>query len=198
MRGSSPQGSVARVRKQRAHSVGSAACDAGGRVLSSKHDFLDDVRRVREDSRGDDASEVFAGDARKRGHYQRTRTQSRYASPPRAAQRSQAGRRPHVPRARRRACSIVPTCLGYEPPQRWGSLFPQNGWESALPAACRPPQTGPPITTGLLLHLCLSTPLLQSKSKISRSRVQHKRWRKSGEQHDIRDRHGLVSLQLAT
>jgi hypothetical protein len=118
MRGSSPQGSVARVRKQRAHSVGSAAAAAVTRVLSSKHDFLDDVRRVREDSRGDDASEVFAGDARKRGHCQRTRTQSRYASPPRAAQRSQAGRRPHVPRARRRACSIVPACLGlpYPPP----------------------------------------------------------------------------------
>ena len=46
----------------------------------------------------------------------------------------------------------------------WGSLFPQNAWESALPAACRPPQTGPPIITGQLLCLFLSTPLLQSKS----------------------------------
>ena len=35
--------------------------------------------------------------------------------------------------------------VGQEPSQRWGSLFPLNAWESALPAACRPPQTGPPI-----------------------------------------------------
>jgi hypothetical protein len=52
-------------------------------------------------------------------------------------------------------------------PRVWGSLFPQNAWESALPAACRPPQTGPPHTTGPMLCLFLSTPLLQSKSKIS-------------------------------
>ena len=49
--------------------------------------------------------------------------------------------------------------VGQEPSQRWGSLFPQNAWESALPAACRPPQTGPPITPGQLLCLFLSTPL---------------------------------------
>jgi len=57
-RGSKPgrQGSEARVSKQRAHSVGSAAA-AVTRVLSSTFpSSIDDVRRVREDSRGDDAS----------------------------------------------------------------------------------------------------------------------------------------------
>ena len=52
-------------------------------------------------------------------------------------------------------CSIY-LCTGLvrqEPSQRWGSLFPLNAWESALPAACRPPQTGPPITTGQMLPL---------------------------------------------
>ena len=29
--------------------------------------------------------------------------------------------------------------LATEPPHGWGSLFPLNAWESALPAACRPP-----------------------------------------------------------
>ena len=45
-----------------------------------------------------------------------------------------------------------------EPSQRWGSLFPLNAWESAFPAACRPPQTGPPITTGQLLPLLIKHP----------------------------------------
>ena len=54
--------------------------------------------------------------------------------------------------------------VGQEPSQRWGSLFPLNAWESALPAACRPPQTGPLIMPGPVLPLFLSTPLLQSKS----------------------------------
>jgi hypothetical protein len=85
-----------------------------------------------------------------------------------------------------------------EPSQRWGSLFPLNAWESALPAACRPPQTGPLIMPGPVLCLFLSTPLLQSKSWITRSRVRHKRWRGSTEHRAIRDRRGLVSLQLAT
>jgi len=41
-----------------------------------------------------------------------------------------------------------------------------NAWESALPAACRPPQTGPLFSPGEVLCLFLSTPLLQTKSKI--------------------------------
>ena len=45
------------------------------------------------------------------------------------------------------------------------------------------------------LSVFKSTPLLQSKSKICRSRVRHKRWRRSTEDQAIRDRHGLVSLQ---
>jgi hypothetical protein len=54
----SRQGSVARVSKQRSHSVGAAAAAAVTRVLSSTISSTIDVRRVREDSRGDDASEV--------------------------------------------------------------------------------------------------------------------------------------------
>ena len=56
----SRQGSVARVSKQRAHSVRSAAAAAVTRVLFEQHDRFPrrSVRRVREDSRGDDASEV--------------------------------------------------------------------------------------------------------------------------------------------
>jgi len=46
------------VSKQRSHSVGSAAAAAVTRVLSSTISSTIDVRRVREDSRGDDASEV--------------------------------------------------------------------------------------------------------------------------------------------
>ena len=42
---------------------------------------------------------------------------------------------------------------------RWGSLFSLNAWESALPAARRPPQTGPLIKTGGVLPLFLSTPV---------------------------------------
>jgi hypothetical protein len=73
--------------------------------------------------------------------------------------------------------TILPAWFSKNPQsQRWGGLFPQNAWESALPAACRPPQTGPLIMTGLGLCLFLSTPLLHSKSKICRSRVRHKRW----------------------
>ena len=45
---------------------------------------------------------------------------------------------------------------------------------------------------GPVLCLFLSTPLLQSKSKICRSRVRHKRWRRSTEDQAIRDRRGLV------
>jgi hypothetical protein len=89
------------------------------------------------------------------------------------------------------------------------SLFPQNAWESALSARYQPftrrlprapPDRPPLIMPRPVLPLFLSsTPLLQSKSKISRSRVRHKRWRRSGdEDRAIRDRRGLVSLQLAT
>jgi hypothetical protein len=48
------------VSKQRAHSVRSAAAAAVTRVLFEQHDRFPrrSVRRVREDSRGDDASEV--------------------------------------------------------------------------------------------------------------------------------------------
>jgi hypothetical protein len=70
------------------------------------------------------------------------------------------GTRVALPSRHARSTGLV----GQEPSQRWGSLFPQNAWESALPAACRPPQTGPPITPGPVLCLFLSTPLLQSKS----------------------------------
>ena len=48
-------------------------------------------------------------------------------------------------------CAPIPAWLAKNPAsQRWGGLFPQNAWESALPAACRPPQTGPLFTTGLV------------------------------------------------
>ena len=72
-------------------------------------------------------------------------------------------------------CAPIPAWLAKNPAsQRWGGLFPQNAWESALPAACRPPQTGPLFTTGLVSLFFKHPPLLQSKSKIcTRSRVRH-------------------------
>jgi hypothetical protein len=60
MRGSKPaEGSVARVSKQATRSLSRVSRRGGRRDTGfEQHDFLDDVRRVREDSRGDDASEV--------------------------------------------------------------------------------------------------------------------------------------------
>jgi len=54
----SRQGSEARVSKQRAHSVGSAAAAAVTRVLSSTISSTMCAASANEDSRGDDASEV--------------------------------------------------------------------------------------------------------------------------------------------
>ena len=54
MRGSKPaEGSVARVSKQATRSLSRVSRRGGRDAGFEQHDFLDDVRRVREDSRGD-------------------------------------------------------------------------------------------------------------------------------------------------
>jgi hypothetical protein len=62
--------------------------------------------------------------------------------------------------------SAVTGLVGFETAQRWGSLFPQNAWESALPAACRAPQTRQQalssVVPRLALLLFLSTPLFST------------------------------------
>ena len=94
-----------------------------------------------------------------------------------------------------------PDCrLGYRRTQpAVGQSFPTERLGISLTRRLPTPLDRPSHHARPVLPLLSSTPPLQSKSKISRSRIRHtKRCRRSGEHRDIRDRRGLVSLQLAT